>query len=209
MAARRLFRQKGYRGTSMQDIADAVRLQKGSLYLHINSKEDLLFQIVNTATQELLAGLEALYQLPLSPYEKLKEAIRHHTVSIARDQDALSVMLEDTRHLGAEKRRLINGQFKRYTEVFASIIEQGMRTGEFRRLDVRVASFAILGMCNWLYRWYSRSGPLPAEDIAGVFTDIILVSLTASPPPRPLEADAVGSSQKGLAEGMSPRLEAT
>lgn len=190
LAARRLFREKGYRGTSMQDIGDAVGLQKGSLYLHINSKEDLLFDIVNTAHQDISAGLEAIYELPLSPYDKLKQAIKHHAVFIARNRDALWVLTEDARHLSRERRKLIDAQMKRYTEIFTSILEEGMRLGQFRPLNLKVAAFAVFGMCNGLYRWYSRSGPLRAEEIADVFADIILVSLTAVPAEAPNLEDA-------------------
>lgn len=191
LAARKLFREKGYHGTSMQDIADAVGLQKGSLYLHITSKEDLLLDIVNRAHQDISEGLEAIYQLPLSPSEKLKQAIRHHTSFIARNREALWVLLEETRHLSPEKRKAVDTQLKRYTDIFASIIEEGMRIGQFRPLNLKIAAFSVLGMCNWLYRWYSRSGPLRPEEIADILSDIILVSLTAKPaePPQPLDKD--------------------
>ena len=187
LAARRLFREKGYHGTSMQDIADAVGLQKGSLYLHISSKEDLLLDIVNQAHHDISQGLEAIYQLPLSPSEKLKQAIRHHTSFIARNREALWVLLEETRHLSPDRRKAVDAQLKRYTDIFTSIIEEGIRIGQFRPLNLKIAAFSVLGMCNWLYRWYSKSGPLKPEEIADILSDIILVSLTAKPDAPPLD----------------------
>lgn len=183
LAATKLFREKGYHGTTMQDIAEAVRLQKGSLYLHIASKDELLFQIVSTGVERTLRELEEIYKLPLSPADKLKEAVRYHIGFTASEKDVLGVLLEDSKHLSLGRRKLIAGYLKRYEQVFESLVEEGMRCGEFRSMDVKVVSFAFLGMCNWLYRWYSKAGRLGPEQIANIFVDLILGSIGALPSP--------------------------
>lgn len=185
LAARRLFREKGYRGTSMQDIGDAVGLQKGSLYLHISSKEDLLFQIVDATHREIATGLDAIYQSQVPPSEKLRQAIKHHTLFVARNRDALWVLTEDARHLSPPRRKLIAVELKRYEDIFDTIIEDGIRSGEFRPVNTKITSFAVLGMCNWLYRWYSGTGSMRAEQIAEVLADLVLVSLTGGPATSP------------------------
>lgn len=204
LAARRLFREKGYHGTTMQDIADAVRLQKGSLYLHIASKEDLLFHIVSAGVESTLRELEEINRLPLPPCEKLKEAVRHHIAFTASEKDTLGVLLEDARHLSPGRNKLIAGQLKRYEEIFESILEEGMRIGEFRPMDVKVVSFAFLGMCNWLYRWYSTSGRLAPGQISNIFVNLILGSLTPLLPGRPLEAEAMALYGPGDGQQNEP-----
>jgi AcrR family transcriptional regulator len=173
-AASKLFREKGYHGTSMQDIGDAVGIYKGSLYEHITSKEDLLFAVIGGGLEWTTSRLEAIGNSQLSPLEKLKEAVKHHINATATLQDVVGVLLEDAKHLSGAKRRSVVKLQERYEEIIQQILEDGIRAGQFRPCDVKIVSFAILGMCNWIYRWYSEQGRLTPEEIARVFTDFIL-----------------------------------
>ena len=175
--ASNLFKEKGYHGTSMQDIADAVGLYKGSLYHHIPSKEHLLFLVVSSALEQTAQSLASICELDVSPLEKLKRAISHHVHYSVSYQSDLSVLLEDTKHLSPSYRREIVAQQHRYEQHFGEILEEGMRLGVFREMNVRMATFSILGMCNWIYRWYSPAGPMSPDEISDFFFDFVYHAL--------------------------------
>lgn len=179
-AATRIIHQKGYHGTSMQDIADAVGLYKGSLYQHITNKEDLLFDIMFEGLKTTTDALEQVCANASSFEEKLRLAIDHHIRHTALHTDILAVLLENTKHLSEDRRLPIIEQQHRYEKNIIEILEGGIRAGEFRPVDVKAVAFAILGMCNWVYRWYSSSGRLSPEEIAEVFYDFVFRGLRPS-----------------------------
>lgn len=180
LAAVKLFEQKGYHATSVQDIADEVGLQKGSLYHYIHSKEDLLLQIAHEAITQFNEQLERiLAEKDLSAREKLVRAIRNHlTVSISNLQTT-TVLLREAFSLGENQHRVIQELTDKYLDLWTQILEEGKARGEFRIDHPKLAALAILGACNWVYRWYKTSGELGAEEVARVFSDIFLDGVTA------------------------------
>jgi TetR/AcrR family transcriptional regulator, cholesterol catabolism regulator len=174
LAAVKLFEQKGYRATSVQDIADEVGLQKGSLYHYIQSKEDLLLQIAHQAITEFNTRLEDVLSQPISAKEKLALMIESHLqVSIANLQTT-TVLLRETFALGEKPHQVIQDLTDRYLELLTSILEEGRRNGEFHIEDCKITALAILGSCNWMYRWYNPSGKLGSTELAQIFTQIFL-----------------------------------
>lgn len=176
-AAARLFKEKGFHATSMQDIADAVGLQKGSLYYHIASKEELLFRISHTAISAIIARLEEIAQAPLSPTEKLRQAIENHVVTLCDRIDLLAVFLRESKILTAEQQAQILTQRKHYEKLFADILHEGIAAGEFRAVDVPIVTVALLGMLNWMHQWYQPDGRLSPQQIADIFIDLALRGL--------------------------------
>jgi len=197
--ATKLFREKGYHGTSMQDIGDAVGVPKGSLYQHIESKEALLFRIIGEGLEWTTSQIEAIGASPSTPVEKLKNAIRHHVNATATQRDVVGVLLEDAKHLSGARKRSVVRQQERYEEVIERILTDGIQDGQFRPCDVKIISFAILGMCNWIYRWYDVGGRLKEEQIAQILTDFVLRSIGL----RSSEADQ-DSSLLVLSEDRTP-----
>ncbi len=179
-AALRLFRQKGYHATSMQDIADAVGLYKGSLYHYIGGKEELLVRAFERAMAALLSEIERIAAEPrVPPAEQLRRAIRAHVAAVAENLDALTVYLHEWRSLAGGSAAKVAAQRDRYAALLGEIIGRGVRAGVFRATDVRVATLGVLGMCNWLYHWYSPAGRLAPREIADCFADLILDGLRA------------------------------
>ncbi len=179
--ALRLFRDKGYDATSIQDIADALGLHKSSLYTYINSKEDLLVPIFERAMGALLVAMERIAEdTSLSPTAQLRAAIRAHVGAVAHDLDALSVYLSEWRKLASEWLAENRRQRERYADLLTAIIARGVETGELRPADPRITMLAIVGMCNWLYRWYRPGGRFTPEEIADQFADLILNGLLAT-----------------------------
>lgn len=181
-AAVKLFEQKGYHATSVQDIADEVGLQKGSLYHYIHSKEDLLLQIAHQAISDFNHQLEQVIASDLSAREKLVRAIENHiTVSVSNLQTT-TVLLREAFSLGEDQHKVIQSLTDRYLELWTNIIREGQETGEFRTQHPKLTALALLGACNWVYRWYKTSGEMTAEQIAQVFSDVFLRGLLAGTP---------------------------
>lgn len=175
--AMRVFRERGYHAASMQEIADAVGMQKGSLYYYISGKQELLFMILERAIDTITARLEAIYQSALPPREKLRQAIVTHVETVSQRQDMLTILLRERHALSPTQQAVMQEKSDHYERLFQRIIGEGIREGEFRPVDIKVTSFGILGMCNWIYQWYRAGGRLEAREIGGIFADLIFSGL--------------------------------
>jgi len=179
-AALRLFRDKGYHATSMRDIAEAVGINKGSLYSYIRSKEDLLIPFFEQALSPLVVEMEALSaDSSLRPTERLTRILKAHILNVAENLDILTVYLSEWRQLTTVSLSTVRGQRERYAALFLGIIEDGQRVGEFRVIDPRITALGMIGMCNYLFRWYRTDGRLRPEEIADVLTDLLLRGVLA------------------------------
>ncbi len=175
--AARLFQQRGYDATSMNDVAAALKLSKGGLYHHFQSKDAILFNLMNHAmdiTQERVIdqvkGIAA-------PDERLRTLIRRHieVVMSVRDRE-ITVMLHENHPLPPAMRRRINARKKDYVHFVESLIAevQGARTSR-SGVAPRAAAFALLGMINWIYQWYRPEGALHEESLVRQYTEIFFV----------------------------------
>jgi TetR/AcrR family transcriptional regulator, cholesterol catabolism regulator len=174
-AALRLFRDKGYHATSMRDIAAEVGINKGSLYSYIRSKEDLLIPFFERAMGLLLAEIEAISaDESLTATERLKRAIKAHILNVTENLDILTVYLSEWRQLRADSLSTVRQQRERYAALFLTIVEDGVNRGEFRAIDPRISALGMIGMCNYLFRWYRPDGRLGPEQIADELTDMLL-----------------------------------
>jgi TetR/AcrR family transcriptional regulator, cholesterol catabolism regulator len=177
LAAVKLFEQKGYHATSVQDIADEVGLQKGSLYHYIHSKEDLLLQIAHQAITEFNQRLERILEADIPARAKLVQAIENHlTVSISNLQTT-TVLLREAFSLGENTHQMIQDLTDRHLELWTQILLEGRDNGEFVVPQPRITALALLGSCNWVYRWYKSSGRMTAEEVSNVFSDVFLNGL--------------------------------
>ena len=176
--AARLFRDKGYSASSMEDIADAVGLKKGSLYYHFESKEQILVEIMDSFTEKLQAPVLALIDNDeLGSAEKLRQAIKLHLGTLDSDNFEITVFLLEFRALSEEHRqRTLQGRAS-YETTFRRLIAEGIERGEFMDVDVAMAARAILGMCNWATQWYSPHGKHTTDQIASIFSDLVLNGL--------------------------------
>lgn len=180
-AALKLFREKGYHATSMQDIAAAVGLYKGSLYHYIGGKEELLVQVFERAMGSLVADVERVVSdAAVRPSDQLRRIVGLHVAAVAENLDALTVYLHEYRALTGEAFEKVAAQRDRYAQLVGEVIERGVRAGEFRADDVRIATLGVIGMCNWVCQWYRPGGRLAPSQIAAHFADLVLGGLTAS-----------------------------
>jgi AcrR family transcriptional regulator len=174
-AALRLFKEKGYHATSMRDIASEVGINKGSLYSYIRSKEDLLIPVFERAMGVLLAQIEEITaNRSLRPTERLKQAIHAHVTAVADNLDVLTVYLSEWRQLETESLTTVREQRERYAALFLAILEDGVQAGAFRVMDTRIAMLGMIGMCNYLFRWYRPEGRLTTDQIADELTEMVM-----------------------------------
>jgi AcrR family transcriptional regulator len=177
--AARLFKEKGYRATTLEDIAAAVGMLKGSLYYYIRSKEELLYLVVRDPIRQAHNKLEKIVTSDAPVTTKIAQAIANHMTLFHQHYPHIAVYLHDYHHVMKQLQKNVIETPKHYQRLWATILQQGVDAGELRRdLDVQVVGYAILGMCNWAYRWYNPHGTLSAEEIAQVFTKLVLNGLT-------------------------------
>lgn len=180
-AAAQIFREKGYHGTSMQDIADAVHLQKASLYYHVSSKQEILLTILDQALDLLIADMSAVLAEDLPVEDKLGRAMRVYIQRLTKDADLAAVLLLEHRSLnGAARQRHIRRR-DRYENLWRSLIKDGMEQGSFQASDERLASFALLGVLNWMVTWYREDGQYTSGELADFFSSMMLEGLAAGP----------------------------
>lgn len=174
-AALRLFKEKGYHATSMRDIANAVGINKGSLYSYIKSKEDLLIPVFEQAQGVLLVELEQIAaDSSLRPTERLKRALHAHVTAVADNLDVLTVYLSEWRQLATESLATNRAQRERHARLFHQILLDGVETGEFRPMDTRTVMLGMIGMCNYLFRWYRPDGRLTPDQIADELIEMVM-----------------------------------
>jgi AcrR family transcriptional regulator len=180
-----LFRRKGFNGASMQDLADAVGVTKSSLYHHFRSKQALLFEILSTTVDRETPALREIALSELPATERLHRAVARHVVGLIRDLDNVACFVEEGRYLAPRYRDAYIAKRDRYERYFRRILEDGIAAGEFRPIDVRLASLAILGMCNWVARWYRPDGAYGPEEIGRQFGELAVQGVAAgAPAPR-------------------------
>jgi AcrR family transcriptional regulator len=178
-AAAQIFRQKGYHATSMQDIADAVHLQKPSLYHHVKSKQDILLEILDHALDRLTADISAVVDSDLSPTLKLRLALRAYTAMLTEDRDLASVLLLEYRGLDPKLRAGHIARRDRVDHLWRRLVQEGIDAGEFRPVDPVMTSFALLGVQNWMITWFHEDGRLSASQAAEGFAELFLKGLLA------------------------------
>jgi len=173
--ALRLFKEKGYHATSMRDIASEVGINKGSLYAYINTKEDLLIPVFERAMGMLLAQIQAVTaDSTLSPSDRLRRLLRAHVTAVAENLDVLTVYLSEWRQLATDTLATNRNQREEYAALFLQVLEDGVRTGEFRPMDTRIVMLGMIGMCNYLFRWYRSDGRLTPDQIADELIEMVM-----------------------------------
>ena len=151
--AARLFAERGYHGTSLADLADALGIQKASLYHHIDTKEDLLWEVARSGAAAFHAALDAVPESPPAT-EKIRLALRAHLRVVAEQLDAATVFTREWRALGGERRAAFLAERRRYEERIRDLFREGVERGELRTdLDATTAALLLLSAANWAYTW--------------------------------------------------------
>ena len=177
-AAVQLFSEYGYSGTTMRDIAKAVGLLPGSLYTHIDSKETLLFEVVESGIQKFLE-IEKLVEASTETADKrLRTAIKAHIAVVAVDRERMLIVFHQWRFLREPNRERAIEMRRRYAQTFVNIVKKGVSEGVFRsNIDPQITVFAILGALNWTPEWYRPDGPISPEEVGERIADGLIAGL--------------------------------
>ena len=177
-AAVQLFSEHGYSGTTMRAIAKAVGLLPGSLYTHIDSKETLLFEVVEDGIEKFLT-IQRQVEDSTDPADKrLRTAIKAHIALAALDRERMLIVFHQWRFLSEPNRSRAIEMRRQYAQAYVNIIKDGMESGVFRRdIDPQIAVFSILGALNWTPEWYRPDGPISAEEVGERMADTLISGL--------------------------------
>src|ERR1044071_9262066 len=148
-AAAQVFRQKGFHGASMQDIAEAVNLQKASLYHHVSSKQEILLALLDRALELLLERISAISSQEIPADKKLPEMIRAYLEILAENTDLSAVLLFEHRSLERKQHARHVPNRDKFEALWRSVLEEGVTTDLFKCEDPALAARAILGIMNW------------------------------------------------------------
>ena len=187
-AARELFADRGYRSTSMRDIAEAVGVRAPSLYNHVSSKQEMLFAIMDTAMDRALAALDDA----LEGVDDVAEALRVATESLVLDflrfPAEVTICNTEVRSLDAANRRAIVAKRDAYAARMRDIIERGCALGTFSTRSPQLAAFAVLELGNGAKSWFRPGGRYSDVEVAREYGEFALRVVGAVGAQRPLAA---------------------
>jgi AcrR family transcriptional regulator len=176
--AAEVFQQKGYDGASLQDIADAVGILKGSFYHYIDTKEDLLFQVISKAHEGTASGNNAWHEVEDEPLVAIRAWVEGHIRSSLDHLVYAAVYFREVDALAPERRAEINKARNAYERQLRTLVERALEGGELREgINPKLATVALFGMMNWVYYWYRPRGALSAEEIITGLADQAVASL--------------------------------
>jgi len=177
LAAEKLFSERGFQATSVRDIAEAVDIKAGSLYAHIETKEDLLWAIVTSAADRFFEAVEPIVHSDVVPIEKLRRVITAHVKVVTSSTSAAAVYSTEWRHLTDPRRREFAARRDAYEQIVRGLVHDCIRQGTLGDVDEKFATLLILSSINWIYHWYRPDGPMSPEEIARRITDLLLNGL--------------------------------
>jgi AcrR family transcriptional regulator len=164
--AARLFARQGFARASTREIAKAAGLRQSSLFHYYRTKEDILVALTNKAHIKPLATLEALQNAGHRPGVALYLLMEAHVLHICENHIELKVILESTTYISVTRFRRYITQEKKYTDGIRRLIESGIESGEFIDVCPDLATAQVLGMCNWIIKWYRKGGKRSPSEIA-------------------------------------------
>jgi len=172
-----LFDRDGFANTSLDDIARAVGIKREGIYYYFKNRSEILLNIIRPQSDALLEGLQAiLADSDLDHPACLHAAIRNHLERFDRYCLEMTVSLRDGYFddAGSEVRGAMSRIWKDYEQMWTELVARGQAEGAFRKTgDAKMIAFGILGMCNWLARWYDPNGSISVDDMIEAYFDMI------------------------------------
>lgn len=188
-AATQIFRRKGYRGTTLDDIAAEVALTKATVYHYFGSKAEILDVICDDAMsageQAIHAGLDGSGDA----VERVRSALQRYVLALTR-QHALSVLINSFDEVTPKSRPQLDKRRRAMTRVVAQAIDEGVRAGVLATADPSLATLAAFGALNWIYSWYKPDGKLAPEQVAELLVAQVMNGLLPRKTPELWETPA-------------------
>ncbi len=165
--ATNLFYERGYRGTSLDAIAERLSVTKPFIYHHYRNKDALLVEIYMRVVRNSLACVQTARSTAGTATGKLRRFARDYTRLVIAEQRVVSVFFREESNIPEEYRQEINDLKGEFDQELSDLLAEGVEAGEFRISDVRLATLAIVGMISWMYTWYRPHGRLADDEISG------------------------------------------
>lgn len=181
--AGRAFGQRGYHNTSLDDVAEALKVSKGTLYNYVKDKQEILYELHKVSLRIASEAFEHGKALGGTGAEQLRNVLRHHISSFTRELGACAVLVE-LDALREKDRAEIVKQRDVFHKMFVKIIEKGIRDGSIRPVEPSLAVFAFMGAVFWLPKWYSPSGKLRGDELADAMVDLMMSGLLPAGPSK-------------------------
>ncbi|HXY00999.1 MAG TPA: TetR/AcrR family transcriptional regulator [Candidatus Limnocylindrales bacterium] len=172
-SAANIFFTKGYHATSIEDVARDVGMLKGSLYYYIKSKDDLLFQLLLAGIEDGDAFIAGHIDAQGDPVEQLERAIRAQIDYIIQKRVQFGLFLHEFDSLSGKRQHKLISVMSRYNSRFVELVRRGQEQGKLIAGEPWMIVNGILGMCNWLYRWYDPDQVADSEEIKSIFVRMI------------------------------------
>jgi AcrR family transcriptional regulator len=188
--AAQIILRKGYDATSVNDIANALGMTKAGLYHYINGKKELLFDIMNFGLGELAEEVATPAKAIRDPAARLRFIVDAHARLVTRGQGAITILVDEVTALTPTQHRKITQSKRAYFDFLRGTLDELKAGGKLQDVDTTAATFCLLGMINWLSRWFRQGGALTEEQAADQIVRIALHGLL-----RPVKLRAVASSQ--------------
>jgi AcrR family transcriptional regulator len=180
-AAARIFYEKGYHATSINEIADAVHLTKAGLYYYIKGKQDLLYQIMDYAMDMLEREVVEVAKREKNLELRLRHIVRHHALLMTQGSSALAILVNEIEGLTDKQKGEIVDRQRAYIAFIRVTLEALAKAGRLHRIDPTTGAFGLLGMILWISRWYRPDGPLSANEVVDQITELALSGLLNKP----------------------------
>lgn len=172
--AAQVFRRKGFHGASMADIAEALDVQKASLYHHVKSKQEILLALLDRALSMLIDHIAEISSQTLPPDEKLRQMIRGYLSALSENADLTAVLLFEHRSLDKKTHTRHVPQRDKFEALWRDVLNEGVKTKVFELKDINLATRALMGVMNWTLTWYQPNGEKSIEQIADDYSDFML-----------------------------------
>ncbi|MFD1737345.1 TetR/AcrR family transcriptional regulator [Bacillus salitolerans] len=172
----RLFEKNGYSETSIQDIVDSLGVTKGTFYYYFSSKEELLNDIHLGYIDEMLIQQEIIINdVNKDCKQKLFDIAYMLISNIKTKRSSAKIFFREMRNLSEENLSNIVKKRDKFRLNVESLLNEGIEKGEFRsNLNVKIATFGVLGIINWSYHWFNPGGNATDKEVAGIFVDMII-----------------------------------
>jgi len=164
--ATKLFADKGYHGSSLNEVAEQMEMTKAALYYHIRSKEEILKEICDSVLDSAMKDWEQVSKSNISLGDKLRWFIAENVKGCTEGQDVMAVLFESSHALSPDAQANVRKQRKAFDQALEDVLEEGIQQGLFNIRDPKIAVFVIQGACNWTYQWYHQKSRLSPEEIA-------------------------------------------
>ena len=172
-SAANIFFAKGFHATSIEDVARDVGMLKGSLYYYIKSKDDLLFQLLLAGIEDGDAYIAKQIDPEGAPVEQLERAIRAQIDYIIQNKVPFGLFLHEFDSLPGKRQHKLTSVMSRYNNRFVELVQKGQQQGKLMQGEPWIIVNGMLGMCNWLYRWYDTDQVSDPEQVKQAFIEMI------------------------------------